>query len=181
MLEVKRSCWRAMNEVASLGITGVHDAGIDGAHVRSVSRPRRAGQLPIRIYAMLRDSPESATHAVRSAHARIRRRLQMRAVKGVGRRRARQSRRGADAGLQRSAASPRLMMYTREQMQELATLTASKGWQLNVHAIGDAGNRLVLDTLETMLTKEQRHALRPRIEHAQVIALDDIKSLRDSK
>jgi predicted amidohydrolase YtcJ len=60
-------------------------------------------------------------------------------------------------------------------MQELATLTAAKGWQLNVHAIGDAGNRLVLDTFETLLTKEQRHALRPRIEHAQVIALDDIK------
>ncbi len=68
-----------------------------------------------------------------------------------------------------------LMMYTREQMQELATLTAAKGWQLNVHAIGDAGNRLVLDTFETLLTKEQRHALRPRIEHAQVIALDDIR------
>ena len=44
-----------------------------------------------------------------------------------------------------------LMMYTREQLQELTTLTAAKGWQLNVHAIGDAGNRIVLDTFETLL------------------------------
>ena len=31
-------------------------------------------------------------------------------------------------------------------------LTAAKGWQLNVHAIGDAGNRTVLDVLEKSLT-----------------------------
>src|SRR5690606_31899970 len=70
-----------------------------------------------------------------------------------------------------------LMLYTREQMQELATLTASRGWQLNVHAIGDAGNRLVLDTLEAVLTKEQLRALRPRIEHAQVLSLTDLPRL----
>jgi predicted amidohydrolase YtcJ len=62
-------------------------------------------------------------------------------------------------------------------MQELATLTASRGWQLNVHAIGDAGNRLVLDTLEAALTREQLRALRPRIEHAQVLSLTDLPRL----
>ena len=67
-----------------------------------------------------------------------------------------------------------LMLYTPEELRALAQLTASKGWQLNVHAIGDAGNRLVLDTFESVLTREQRLALRPRIEHAQVIALEDI-------
>jgi predicted amidohydrolase YtcJ len=70
-----------------------------------------------------------------------------------------------------------LMLYTREQIQQLTTLTASKGWQLNVHAIGDAGNRVVLDAFETLLTKEQRRTLRPRIEHAQVLALQDIPRL----
>ena len=35
-----------------------------------------------------------------------------------------------------------LTLYTREQMDELVRLTSQHGWQLNVHAIGDAGNRM---------------------------------------
>jgi predicted amidohydrolase YtcJ len=174
--EVKRALLAAMNEAASLGMTGVHDAGID-AHTYDLYRDlAERGQLPIRIYAMLRDSPEDRK-AMQSGPRlpEFDDRLQMRAVKAwadgaLGSRGAALMQDYSDQAHHRG-----LMMYTREQMQELATLTASKGWQLNVHAIGDAGNRLVLDTLETMLTKEQRHALRPRIEHAQVIALDDIK------
>ena len=67
-----------------------------------------------------------------------------------------------------------LMLYTREQMDELVRLTSRHGWQLNVHAIGDAGNRIVLDAFETQLTAQQRERLRPRIEHAQVVGLEDV-------
>jgi predicted amidohydrolase YtcJ len=174
--ETKRQLLAAMNEVASLGMTGVHDAGID-EHTYDLYRElAAAGQLPVRIYAMLRDSPES--RRVMQSGPRMpeyEERLQMRAVKAwadgaLGSRGAALMQDYSDQPHHRG-----LMMYTREQMQQLATLTAAKGWQLNVHAIGDAGNRLVLDTFETMLTKEQRHALRPRIEHAQVISLDDIR------
>jgi predicted amidohydrolase YtcJ len=175
-MEVKHQLLAAMNEAASLGMTGVHDAGID-ARTYGLYRDLGAqGRLPIRIYAMLRDSPED--RKLMQSGPRLPEfddRLQMRAVKAwadgaLGSRGAALMQDYTDQPHHRG-----LMMYTREQMQELATLTAAKGWQLNVHAIGDAGNRLVLDTFETMLTKEQRHALRPRIEHAQVIALDDIK------
>jgi predicted amidohydrolase YtcJ len=174
--EVKRQLLAAMSEIASLGMTGVHDAGISERVYRLYGELGAAGRLPIRIYAMLNDSAEG--RRLMQSGPRMPEyedRLQMRAVKAwadgaLGSR-------GA-AFMQDYTDQPHhrgLMMYTREQMQELATLTAAKGWQLNVHAIGDAGNRLVLDTFETLLTKEQRHALRPRIEHAQVIALDDIR------
>jgi predicted amidohydrolase YtcJ len=175
-LEVKKQLLAAMNEVASLGITGVHDAGIDARTYGLYRDLGGQGRLPIRIYAMLRDSPED--RKLMQSGPRMPEyedHLQLRAVKALAD--GALGSRGA-ALMQDYSDQPHhrgLMMYTREQMQELATLTASKGWQLNVHAIGDAGNRLVLDTFETMLTKEQRHALRPRIEHAQVIALDDIK------
>ena len=175
--ETKRQLLAAMSEVASLGMTGVHDAGIDGrtstSCIRSSAPPAscRSASTPCS-----RDSPEARRRMQSGPRMpEFDDRLQMRAVKAwadgaLGSR-------GA-ALMQDYSDQPRhrgLMMYTREQMQELATLTAAKGWQLNVHAIGDAGNRLVLDTFETLLTKEQRHALRPRIEHAQVIALDDIR------
>jgi predicted amidohydrolase YtcJ len=47
------------------------------------------------------------------------------------------------------------------------------GFQVGVHAIGDRGNRLVLDAFERA-QKDNPAALRNRIEHAQIIALDDI-------
>ena len=174
--EVKQQLLAAMNEAASLGMTGVHDAGIDPRTYNMYRELGAAGRLPIRIYAMLRDSPDDRRFMQSGPRMpEFDDRLQMRAVKAwadgaLGSRGAALMQDYTDQPHHRG-----LMMYTREQMQELATLTASKGWQLNVHAIGDAGNRLVLDTFETLLTKEQRHALRPRIEHAQVIALDDIR------
>lgn len=173
---IKRALAAAMQELAALGMTGVHDAGIDERRYRLYQELGAAGQLPIRIYAMLADSADARRIIQSGPHLpQYEDRLQMRAVKAwadgaLGSR-------GA-ALLQDYSDQPRhrgLMMYTRGQFQELATLAAAKGWQLNVHAIGDAGNRLVLDTLETLLTKEQRQALRPRVEHAQVIALEDIR------
>ncbi len=174
--EVKRQLLAAMSECAALGMTGVHDAGISERVYRLYGELGAAGRLPIRIYAMLNDSAEG--RRLMQSGPRMPQyddRLQMRAVKAwadgtLGSRGAAMMQDYSDQPHHRG-----LMMYTREQMQELATLTAAKGWQLNVHAIGDAGNRLVLDTFETLLTKQQRHALRPRIEHAQVIALEDIR------
>ncbi len=176
--EVKQALHVAMVQLAELGMTGVHDAGIDERQYRIYREMGAAGDLPIRIYAMLSDSEDA--RRVMQAGPRMPEyddRLQMRAVKAwidgaLGSR-------GA-AMLQDYSDQPRhrgLMLYTREQIQQLTTLTASKGWQLNVHAIGDAGNRVVLDAFETLLTKEQRRTLRPRIEHAQVLALQDIPRL----
>ena len=48
------------------------------------------------------------------------------------------------------------------------------GYQVNVHAIGDAGNRQVLDGFEKLGAKYNNAALRNRVEHAQVVALADI-------
>jgi predicted amidohydrolase YtcJ len=48
------------------------------------------------------------------------------------------------------------------------------GFQIGIHAIGDAGNRETLDFIESVVTAspETRH-LRHRIEHAQVVHPDD--------
>jgi len=176
--ETKQALLAAMHELASLGLTGVHDAGIDPHEYELYQQLGAAGELPIRIYAMLADSPDARKRMQAGpALPEFEDRLQMRAVKSwadgaLGSR-------GA-ALLQDYSDEPHhrgLMIYKPEELQQLAKLTASKGWQLNVHAIGDAGNRLVLDTLESQLTAEQRRALRPRIEHAQVLALDDIARL----
>lgn len=174
-VQVKDALRAAMHEIAALGMTGVHDAGIDERQYRLYRELGAADALPVRIYAMLADG-EAARRLMAAGPkpAEFNDRLQMRAVKAwvdgaLGSRGAAMLEPYNDQANHRG-----LMLYTREQMNALTALTAKHGWQLNVHAIGDAGNRVVLDGFEQHMTQQQRATLRPRIEHAQVIALADI-------
>jgi predicted amidohydrolase YtcJ len=134
-----------------------------------------AKQLPIRIYAMLADGKDARPTIEQGPKAtQFDDRLQLRAVKAwvdgaLGSRGANMIDDYSDQPHHRG-----LSLYTPEQIKELGALTARYGWQLNIHAIGDAGNRLALDTFEQQFTAAQRQALRPRVEHAQVITLQDI-------
>jgi predicted amidohydrolase YtcJ len=49
-----------------------------------------------------------------------------------------------------------------------------RGFQVNVHAIGDRGNRIVLDAFDSALRTVPVADHRFRIEHAQVLSLQDI-------
>ena len=51
---------------------------------------------------------------------------------------------------------------------------SARGIRSNVHAIGDAANRQVLDGFEAAYKAVGGRELRNRIEHAQVVALADI-------
>lgn len=67
-----------------------------------------------------------------------------------------------------------LLFVSQEEMNEMAAKVVGKGFQANIHAIGDAGNRQVLDALEYAQNTHQAFDLRNRIEHAQIVALEDI-------
>lgn len=173
--ELQRALRAAMMDVASLGLTGVHDAGISTRDYAAYRALGAAKRLPIRIYAMLSDS-ESARATIKEGPkgAEFDDRLQMRAVKSwvdgaLGSRGATMLQDYSDQPHHRG-----LALYTPAEIAVLTRLTATHGWQLNVHAIGDAGNRLTLDTFEHEMTAAQRKSLRPRVEHAQIITLSDI-------
>ncbi|KAH8828114.1 amidohydrolase 3 [Flagelloscypha sp. PMI_526] len=51
------------------------------------------------------------------------------------------------------------------------------GWQVNVHAIGDKANGIVLDVFEHSLDGVDVAALRPRLEHAQIMTREDMERL----
>ena len=62
--------------------------------------------------------------------------------------------------------------------QELNAEAMKRGFQIAIHAIGDAGNREAMDILEAVIRKHpEAGANRHRIEHAQVIHPDDIPRL----
>lgn len=68
------------------------------------------------------------------------------------------------------------------QPESLAAIVSGAlelGLQPAIHAIGDAGNRAALDAIEAAQRSEPAGELRPRIEHSQVLALEDIPRFAD--
>jgi len=61
---------------------------------------------------------------------------------------------------------------SREQLEEFIRAGARAGFPLAVHAIGDLANREALDAFEA--TRADWQGLRPRIEHAQLLAPEDV-------
>jgi predicted amidohydrolase YtcJ len=169
---------RATKEAVRFGLTGVHDAGTDLASYRALEQMASAGDLPLRVYAMadgdnaavatLCAGPVDGATSARWRHSSGR--LQMRAVKlyidgALGSR-------GA-ALLKPYSDEPNnsgLLFETAEQLQAKIARARSCGLQVAVHAIGDRGNRVVLDAFAAAGAQS---AERHRIEHAQVIHPDD--------
>ena len=63
---------------------------------------------------------------------------------------------------------------SREELAEIVRAGARGGWPVAVHAIGDLANRDALDAFEETRDAWAPLGLRPRIEHAQLLAEDDI-------
>jgi predicted amidohydrolase YtcJ len=67
-----------------------------------------------------------------------------------------------------------VQITSREQLEEFIRAGARAGFPLAVHAIGDLANREALDAFEATREEWQPRGLRPRIEHAQLLADDDV-------
>lgn len=169
-----------LNQMAMDGYTAIHDAGLDSNMMAALEALEEQGQLPIRVYAMLslRDEPLMRRWIERGPDSDVDSRLVTRTVKAY-----------YDGALGSRGAR---MLYDYSDMpghrgvsgsgygfdEELMAQAMKKGFQVAVHAIGDAGNREALDILERVFeeapeTRQYRH----RIEHAQIIHPDDIPRL----
>jgi predicted amidohydrolase YtcJ len=61
-----------------------------------------------------------------------------------------------------------------DELAEIVRRGARAGWPVAVHAIGDAANRDALDAFERTQDEWRPRGLRHRIEHAQLLAPEDI-------
>lgn len=174
--QVKRRLEIAARKASSLGLTGVHDAGI-GIPERNAYRELIAeGKLPLRVYAMIGGTGELWQEVSRTGPV-MGDLLTIRAVKLY-----------ADGALgSRGAAlwqpytddksTNGLLVTTKETLEDQVQEVASKGFQVCTHAIGDRANRIVLDAYAKVL--KGKNDRRFRIEHAQIIALPDFKMFED--
>jgi predicted amidohydrolase YtcJ len=67
-----------------------------------------------------------------------------------------------------------VQITSREELAEIVRSAARAGWPVGVHAIGDLANREALDAFEETRDDWEPLGLRQRIEHAQLLAPEDI-------
>ncbi|MBD0282159.1 MAG: amidohydrolase [Thermoleophilaceae bacterium] len=68
---------------------------------------------------------------------------------------------------------------TRDELEEVVRRAAGAHFPVAVHAIGDAANRAALDAFAATRDAWEPPDLRPRIEHAQLLAPEDVARFRE--
>ena len=174
--ELDEALERALEMTAAHGLTGVHDAGADLATFRRYERFVEAGRFPLRVYAMIDGPGETFAHVCSEGGLPVPSdRLRVRSVKvyvdgALGSRGAALIEDYSDAPGERG-----LLFMRPDSLQAFVADAMRCGLQVNTHAIGDRGNRVVLDAYEAALAETGGGPGRHRIEHAQVVvAPDDI-------
>jgi len=165
----------ATHTLISLGLTGVHDPGIDRGVVQLYQRKIAAGSFPLRVYAMADGMGETTDWLCENGPVMDPSgRLQMRAVKlyadgALGSRGA-----ALLADYSDDPGNHGLMFMAAVELEAAMSRAFSCGLQVGVHAIGDAANRQVLDAYEKTMAAYPDNPGRHRIEHAQIINPEDI-------
>jgi predicted amidohydrolase YtcJ len=72
------------------------------------------------------------------------------------------------------AKSTGILIMEPDKLKTLAIERDKAGFQLNFHAIGDSANRVALDVFEAVAKANGSRDRRDRIEHAQVVAPEDL-------
>jgi predicted amidohydrolase YtcJ len=169
-----------LNQMAADGYVAVHNAGLDSRAMSILEQLEAEDRLPIRVYAMLslRDEDLIRKWIDKGPDTDNDSMLVTRAVKAyydgaLGSRGARLLYDYEDKPGHRGISGDG---YGFDQALNAEAMKA--GFQVAIHAIGDAGNREALDILEGVFredpaTRNNRH----RIEHAQVMHPDDIPRL----
>lgn len=168
---------RALHVMADAGYTGVHEAGVPPDVLASLERLDAADSLPLRVYAMLsgRDSALVQRRIARGPYTSRSGMLVVRAVKAyydgaLGSRGAQLLEDYSDRPGHRGVSGSR---YGFDRHLVAAAMAA--GFQVGIHAIGDAGNRATLDFIDSVTAAAPAaRGLRHRVEHAQVVSPPDI-------
>ena len=167
----------ALQIMAQGGYVAVHEAGAETRHMKAFESLEAEGKLPVRVYAMLsaRDEALCARWLAKGPDRDNARKLVTRSVKAyydgaLGSRGARLLEDYSDRPGHRGVSGGQ---YGFDQKRVADMMKA--GFQVGVHAIGDAGNRETLDFIESVITAQPAvRELRNRIEHAQVVHPDDV-------
>lgn len=167
---------RSLQELARVGLTAVHDAGIGVLEDRLYRDYADRNKLTARVYAMIGGTDKDFDQLAKNGPLKdygngmyALRSVKLYSDGALGSRGAALLKPYSD-----EAHSHGLLFFKPAEMQAKMSKAMRKGYQVNVHAIGDAGNRQILDIYKKELAAGKRADPRHRIEHAQVVAPEDI-------
>ncbi|MDC6366729.1 MULTISPECIES: amidohydrolase [Flavobacteriaceae] len=152
------------------GLTTVNDAGLNRNTIELIDSLQQAGNMSIRIYAMVSNSKENLDYYLNKGIIKTDK-LNVRSIKVYG-----------DGALGSRGAALKApysdqdghfgaMVTPVDQIGVIAERIAESDYQMNTHAIGDSANVVILRAYQKALEgKEDR---RWKVEHAQVVSEND--------
>lgn len=177
-LDVLRHIESALKQTVANGITGIHDAWQDETIINSIQKLVYKERFPIRCYGMLNGNDTEFLYSWFAKGILQNDRYTIRAVKAF-----------MDGALG-SRGACLFDEYSDDQGNFGLTLLSEKdfdilarkchhfGFQLCTHAIGDKGNKMVLDTYQKYL--RGKNDRRWRVEHAQMVRNEEIQQFVDN-
>ena len=168
--QFKKALQAAEKNCFAVGLTTIDDCGLGFDSVDKIKALQDKGDLKMRLYVMLSDEKKNYDYLEKNGIIKTDR-LNVRSIKvyadgAFGSR-------GACL-LQPYTDKPGLsgfLLSSQAHFDSVANYISQKGWQMCTHAIGDSGNRTMLNIYAKYL--KGNNDLRWRIEHAQVVNQND--------
>jgi len=170
--QMKTALLLAQQNCFAAGLTTVDDCGLDYNAILFIDSLQKAGDLTMRVYAMLSDNKKNFDFIAAKGKIKTER-LNVRSFKVY-----------ADGALGSRGACllqpyndkpgwSGFLLSPANHFDSVAAVIYKLGFQMCTHAIGDSGNRVILQTYARQL--KGKNDLRWRIEHAQVINQNDFR------
>ena len=168
--QIRDALNKAQNNCFAMGLTTVDDCGLDYREVLTIDSFQKKGELKMRVYAMLSDAKHNydflfKNGKIKTDHLNVRS-FKVYADGALGSR-------GACL-LQPYNDRPNwygFLLSPLSHFDSVANIIAANNFQMCTHAIGDSGNRAVLNIYAKYL--KGPNDKRWRIEHAQVVNQND--------
>jgi predicted amidohydrolase YtcJ len=168
--QFKKALQMAQQNCFAMGLTTIDDCGLPFSQVEQIKALQSAGDLKMRLYVMLSDEKANYDYAKKNGPFKSDR-LNVRSFKVYGD--------GALGSRGACLLSPYhdqpghygFLLSQPAHFDSVASWLSEQRWQMCTHAIGDSGNRTILNTYARYL--KGKNDLRWRIEHAQVVNQSD--------
>ena len=178
--DLERWLVAATAEAASLGLTGVHEMGYGPGVHQVFASLAGTGRLPIRVHGYASEGWWTAgigdlpPMPVQPGDRYVLAGVKVYVDGALGSRGAALIEPYSDRPDHRGA-----LMHEPAQFVELVEGVLSRGFQVASHAIGDLGNRTIIDAYVEALRRQPLPDPRLRIEHVQIIDLADIARMAE--
>lgn len=175
-VEIESYLTKALLECTKVGLTEIHDMGVNSQLIRIYKKLADEKRLPLRVYCaidiqdkdwinFLKEGP-TINYAGGMLNIRS---VKLYADGALGSRGAALIESYSD-----DVGNRGLTLLSETELEEVSRQAIKYNFQVCVHAIGDRANHIVLNVFEKILKDNKKLDLRLRIEHAQVIAKEDM-------